>query len=158
MNVNKVFLMGRLTADPELKTSQNNVSVLRFTVAVNRRFVKQGQDNNSDQQRATVDFIDCVAFRQQAEFVGKYFKKGSAIIVFGSIQIDNYKDKNGNNARSFRIVVDEVSFGESKAGGGQNSPRDNFEIAQNKEPDAYTNAVDSDFFSEIKDMDDELPF
>lgn len=109
MNINKITLMGRLTADPELKMSQSNVPVLRFTVAVNRKIIKQNKDT-----RPTADFIDCVCFNKTAEFVSKYFKKGSVIIVFGSLQIENWKDKNGNSQRSPRVIVEEVLFGESK--------------------------------------------
>ena len=104
MNVNKVFLMGRLTADPELKVSAGNIPVLRFTIAVNRRM-----------KRDETDFIDCVAFRQNAELISKFFRKGSAIIVFGSIQVSNYTDREGRKQRSVNVVVDEVQFGEKKS-------------------------------------------
>ena len=148
MNVNKVFLMGRLTADPELKSSASGVSVMRFTVAVNRRLKKD-----------ETDFIECVAFRQTAEFISKYFRKGSSIIVFGSIQVDNWKDKEGNNQRSTRVVVDEVQFGESKRG-DSSSGRDMPALEEKKEPVAFSNADTSDVFDDIKDLedDDDLPF
>lgn len=152
MNINKVTLMGRLTADPELKFSQNNVPVLRFTVAVNRR---QFNKNDTEGSRATADFIDCVAFYKNAEFVSKYFKKGSCIIVFGSLQIESWKDKNGNNQRSARVVVDELQFGESR--------RDTGVGATPKESEAFSNIQDTDFFSEVEDLpkddaSDDLPF
>ena len=100
MNINKVFLMGRLTADPELRVSANgNVPVIRFTIAVSRRM-----------KRDETDFIDCVAFRQTAEFISKFFRKGSAIIAFGSIQVDNWKDKDGKNQRSTKVIVEEVQL------------------------------------------------
>ena len=108
MNINKVILMGRLTADPELKTSANNVSIVQFTVAVNRKYVSK--DSNERQ----VDFIDCTAFNRNAEFLSKYFRKGSSIIVFGNIQVDQWKDKEGHSRRTVRVIVDELQFGESK--------------------------------------------
>lgn len=149
MNINKVILMGRLTADPELKTSANNVSIVQFTVAVNRRYVSK--DSNERQ----VDFIDCTAFNRNAEFLNKYFRKGSSIIVFGNIQVDVWKDKDGHSRRSTRIIVDELQFGESKN-------RDSASSAPaSAEREGFSNASNSDFFSDIKDVDGgdaELPF
>ena len=135
--------MGRLTADPELKVSAGNVPVLRFTIAVNRRM-----------KRDETDFIDCVAFRQNAELISKFFRKGSAIIVFGSIQVSNYTDREGRKQRSVNVVVDEVQFGEKKS----DSPR--AASAERKdEPVAFSNAADSSVFDDIKDIaDEELPF
>lgn len=101
MNINKVILMGRLTADPELKVSGSGVNVLRFTVAVGRRA-----------KRDETDFIECVAFRNTAEFIARYFKKGSAIIVFGQLRVEPYTDKEGNKRVSTRVTVDEAQFGE----------------------------------------------
>lgn len=105
MNINKVILMGRLTADPELKQTANGVSVVQFTVAVNRAYSK-------DEQKT--DFLDCTAFNKKAEFLSKYFRKGSSVIVFGNIQVESFTDKDGNKRKSTRIIVDEVQFGESK--------------------------------------------
>lgn len=159
MNINKVILMGRLTADPELKMSQNNVPVLRFTVAVNRK-----QVNRNDQDgRASADFIDCVCFYKTAEFISKYFKKGSLIIVFGSLQIDVWKDKNGMSQRSARVMVDEVQFGESRRDSSNSSSFQRQAPATEKEAEAFTNIQDSDFFADVKDLpgdggDDDLPF
>ena len=159
MNINKITLMGRLTTDPELKMSQNNVPVLRFTVAVNRKATKQNMDENG---RPVADFIDCVCFYKTAEFVSKYFKKGSVIIVFGSLQIENWKDRNGNNQRSARVMVDEVMFGESRKDAAAYTPsraqQDSLPDNGNKEADVYSNIPDSDFFSDIKDIEDDLPF
>ena len=147
MNINKVFLMGHLTADPELKTSANNVSIVQFTVAVNRRYVSK--DSNERQ----VDFIDCTAFNRNADFLSKYFRKGSSIIVFGNLQVDTWKDKEGHNRRSTRVIVDELQFGESKN-------RDSAAAAP-ADREGFSNASNSDFFSDIKDVagnDAELPF
>ena len=149
MNINKFILMGRLTADPELRMSQSNVPNIRFTIAVNRRFTRQGET-------PAADFFNCVAFRSQAEFVSKYFKKGSVIIVFGSVQIDTWTDRNGVEHRTPNIMVDEVQFGESKSSGGSRS----FDRQEEpkKEGDAYSNALDNEFFADIKDIEGELPF
>ena len=149
MNINKVILMGRLTADPELKTSANNVSIVQFTVAVNRRYVSK--DSNERQ----VDFIDCTAFNRNAEFLSKYFRKGSSVIVFGNIQVDTWKDKEGHNRRSTRVIVDELQFGESKKGDTSAT------TAPVTDREGFSNASNSDFFSDIKDadgVDAELPF
>lgn len=151
MNINKVILMGRLTADPELKTSANNVSIVQFTVAVNRRYVSK--DSNERQ----VDFIDCTAFNRNAEFLSKYFRKGSSIIVFGNIQVDQWKDKEGHNRRTTRVIVDELQFGESKNRDSSASAV----IPTAGDREGFSNASNSDFFSDIKDVDGgdaELPF
>lgn len=147
MNINKVILMGRLTADPELKVSQSNVPVLRFTIAVSRRI-----------RREETDFIDCVAFRQTAEFISKFFRKGSAIIAFGSLQIENWTDRDGKKQRSARVVVDEVQFGEKRGDSDRGAvPADD----SRREPVAFSNASasNSDVFDDIKEIsDDDLPF
>lgn len=148
MNINKVFLMGRLTADPELKTAGNNVSIVQFTVAVNRRYVSK--DSNERQ----VDFIDCTAFNRNAEFLSKYFRKGSSIIVFGNIQVDVWKDKEGHNRRTTRVIVDELQFGESKN-------RDSSASGVPADREGFSNASNSDFFTDMKDADGadaDLPF
>ena len=147
MNINKIILMGRLTADPELRMSQSNIPNIRFSIAVNRRFTRQGEPQ--------ADFFSCVAFRSQAEFVSKYFKKGSPIIVFGSVQIDTWTDKNGVEHRTPNIMVDEVQFGESKSSSSRSF--DNADEPK-KESDAYSNALDNEFFADIKDIEGELPF
>jgi single-strand DNA-binding protein len=98
-NVNKVFLIGNLTKDPELRRTQSDLSVASFAVAVNRR----GKD-------AGVDFIDCTAWRNTADFVSKYFKKGDPILVVGSISTRSYKDKDGNNRKAVEVVADDVQF------------------------------------------------
>lgn len=101
--MNKAILMGRLTKDPELRTTQTGLSVCSFTVAVDRR----------GKEKAT-DFISCVAWRQTAEFISKYFTKGRMIAIVGSIQSRNYTDKNGNNRTAVEVLVDEVSFAGDK--------------------------------------------
>ena len=109
--INSVVIMGRLTADPELKTTNSGLSVTRFTVAVDRQYQKDKEKK--------ADFINVVAWRQTAEFVSRYFSKGSMIAVQGSIQTDKYKDKSGNSRTSFQVVADNVSFcGSKKETGG----------------------------------------
>ena len=103
---NLVILTGRLTADPELKTTQNGISVCKFTIAVERQY-RQGEERQAD-------FINVVAWRATAEFVSKYFKKGSMIGIEGSIQTRRYQDKDGNNRTAFEVVANNVQFVESK--------------------------------------------
>lgn len=107
--------MGRLTADPELKTTNSGVSVVSFSVAVDRNFVKQGEERQTD-------FIDVVAWRGTAEFVSKYFHKGSMIAIQGSMQTRMYEDKNGNKRKAFEVVADNVSFCGSKGESGSHEP------------------------------------
>lgn len=110
--LNKVFLMGRLTRDPELRTTQNGIPNCRITVAVDRDYVKQGEERKAD-------FIDVTCWRQQAEFVCKWFTKGKMILVEGKIQNNNYTDKNGNQVYSYAITADNVSFcGDKRSDGG----------------------------------------
>ena len=103
---NLVVLTGRLTADPELKTTQSNVSVTSFCIAVQRRY-KSGEE-------PITDFINIVAWRNTAEFVAKYFKKGNMIGIEGSIQTRKYTDKDGNNRVAFEVLAGNVQFVESK--------------------------------------------
>ena len=109
-NLNKVILGGRLTADPELRKTPQDASVTSFTIAVNRRFSRA----NSDGQQ-TADFINCVAWRQTAEFITQYFRKGSSICVIGSIQTRTWTDQNGQRRYATDVVVDEANFVDSKS-------------------------------------------
>ena len=113
--LNTVVIMGRLTADPELRTTASGLSVTSFSVAVDRRFQRQGEEKQTD-------FINVVAWRQTADFVSRYFHKGSMIAVQGSIQTRNYEDKNGNKRTAVEIVADNVSFCGSKAETGTGAP------------------------------------
>ncbi len=113
--LNSAIIMGRLTADPELRTTASGLSVTSFSVAVDRRFQRQGEEKQTD-------FINVVAWRQTAEFVSRYFHKGSMIAVQGSIQTRNYEDKNGNKRTAVEIVADNVSFCGSKAETGTGAP------------------------------------
>lgn len=136
---NLVVLTGRLTADPELKTTPNGISVTTFSIAVNRNY-------GSAEDRQT-DFINIVAWRKTAEFITKYFKKGSMIGIEGSIQTRRYQDKNGNNRTMFEVIANNVQFVESR--------RDS--AAPAGEPASFSNA-DVDDFTEIGGVDDDLPF
>ncbi len=113
--INKVILMGRLTADPELRQTQSGISSCRFTVAVDRRFA----DKNTGERQT--DFINVVTWRQQAEFVSRYFSKGRMIIVEGSIRNNNYTDNNGVKHYGYDVVADNVTFGETKSAAAANS-------------------------------------
>lgn len=109
--MNKVILMGRLTADPELRQTQSGISSCRFTVAVNRRFA----DKNTGERQA--DFISCTAWRQTAEFVSRYFKKGSMICVEGNLRTGSYADRNHPDVTHYTtdVFVDSVEFTGSKS-------------------------------------------
>lgn len=105
--MNKAILVGRLTADPELKATANGVSVCSFTVAVNRRFARAGEERKAD-------FINCVAWRQTAEFICNYFAKGRMIGLVGSIQTRDWTDADGRKRYATEIIADEAYFTESK--------------------------------------------
>lgn len=106
--LNCAVIIGRITANPELRTTPNGVSVTSFTVAVERSYQKAGEERQTD-------FINVVAWRNTAEFVSGYFRKGSMIAVQGSIQTRSYEDRNGNKRTAFEIVADNVSFCGSKS-------------------------------------------
>ena len=106
--LNHITIMGRLTRDPEIRYTQSQTPVTSFTLAVDRDF--GGRDGGEKQ----TDFIDCVAWRQTAEFVSKYFTKGSMAVVSGRLQLRDWEDQNGNKRRNAEVVVDSIYFGESK--------------------------------------------
>ena len=106
--LNVVAIMGRLVADPELRTTTQGHSVCSFRIACDRSYVQQGQQRQAD-------FIDIVAWRQQADFVSKYFQRGSMIAVEGSLQTRQYQDKNGNNRTAIEIVANNVNFAAPKS-------------------------------------------
>ena len=143
--LNCAIIMGRLTADPELRTTNNGTSVTSFTVAVDRSFVRAGEDRQTD-------FINVVAWRQSAEFVSRYFHKGSMIAVQGSIQTRNYEDKNGNKRTAVEIVADRVSFCGSKSESNTGSTRYDSAPAP-----SFSNG-DAGSFSVLPDDDDETDY
>ena len=129
--LNKCFLLGRLTKDPEIRRTNGGTAVTSFTLAVDRDFKTNGEKDT--------DFIDVVAWRNTAEFVSKYFSKGRMAIVEGRLQIRDWTDKNGNKRRTAEVVADNVYFGDSK--------RENREVPEYKQAD----------FAEISEEDGELP-
>lgn len=106
--LNHIVLQGRLTRDPELRQLPDGSSVLNFSMAVDRDYL-----NRESGERET-DFVDCVAFRGTAEFMDKYFKKGSMVLVSGRLRVRNWKDKDGYKRRSTEVIAENVYFGESK--------------------------------------------
>lgn len=103
--MNKIILMGRLVLDPEVRVSSAGLNIVRFSLAVDRKFSKEN----------TVDFINCTAFSKTAEFIEKYFKKGNKILLTGRLQQEQYTDKNGYKVNTYSVIADEVEFCESKA-------------------------------------------
>ena len=150
-NFNKVILGGRLTADPELKTTQSGIAVVSFSVAVNRRYTK-----NSGQQSET-DFFNVTAWRQTAEFVSRYFKKGSSICVVGTIQNNKWTDQQGATRYRTDIVADEVMFVDSRSESGSSFGGDDSDAFGGSTPSFSTPAGATPKFEEIK-TDDDLPF
>ncbi len=150
--LNKVILMGRLTANPELRQTPNGVSVATFSLAVERNYQQGGQ-------RQT-DFINIVAWRNTADFVSRYMTKGQLIAVEGSIQTRNYEDKSGNKRTAFEVVVDQAYFAESKRDTARQE-NNNFPIPNEiNEPQKGTGFSIGDIgdYEEIDTDDDDLPF
>ena len=122
LNLNKVVLAGRLTADPEMKQTTSGIHVCRFTLAVNRRYQQKNADGSPAGQQA--DFISIVAWRQTAEFICRYFRRGSAICICGSIQTRSWKDGSGATRYATEIVADEALFvGVKTDDGGEIAPQ-----------------------------------
>ena len=156
--LNKIFIMGRLTRDPELRRTQTGTPVASFTLAVDRDF-----KDKSTGERST-DFIDVVAWRQTGEFVSRYFTKGRMAVVEGRLQMRDWTDKDGNKRRTAEVVADQVYFGDSKrdgdgsysagysqggySAGGYSAPANS----------GYGAPMGGDQFAELSDDDGELPF
>lgn len=140
--LNHITIMGRLTRDPEMRTTQSGVAVASFTLAVDRDF--GGRDGGEKQ----TDFIDCTAWRHTAEFVSKYFSKGRMAVVSGRLQIDNYTDNDGNKRRSAKVIADNIYFGDSKKDGATSG--------QSDEAASFTPAPSG--FVQVDVDDGELPF
>ncbi len=137
--LNVVVLTGRLTADPELKTTSSGIAVCSFSIAVERRY-RSGEERQ-------VDFINIVAWRASAEFVSKYFKRGQMIAVEGSLQSRRYQDKDGKNRTVYEVVASNVQFADFKSVGA----------SSDDDAPSFSNASESDFV-EISGNDDDLPF
>ena len=147
--LNKIFIMGRLTRDPELRRTQSGTPVTSFSLAVDRDFKSQSGEKETD-------FIDVVAWRSTAEFVAKYFTKGRMAVVEGRLQMRDWQDRDGNKRRSAEVVADNVYFGESKRDSMASSGFD-----QTPPPVSYqapANPAASSDFSTLMDDDPDLPF
>ncbi|MDR2753265.1 MAG: single-stranded DNA-binding protein [Oscillospiraceae bacterium] len=157
--LNTVIVMGRLTADPEVKSTGSGISVCSFTVAVDRRMKSQSGERQAD-------FIRCVAWRERADFLARFFRKGSMVAVTGSLQVRNYEDKNGFKREAVEVVADHIDFtGEKSQGNAGGSYRDEVPLPpppparggqSNASAPAFSNAGAADF-DEIAG-DDDLPF
>ena len=163
--LNKVFIMGRLTRDPELRRTQTGTPVTSFSLAVDRDF-----KDKSTGERAT-DFIDVVAWRQTGEFVSRYFTKGRMAVVEGRLQIRDWTDKDGNKRRTAEVVADQVYFGDSRRdgdGGNYSAGYSQGGYSQGgwsaggysapAAPSGYGAPSGGDQFAELSDDDGELPF
>ena len=144
--MNKVILMGRLTRDPEVRYSQgeNSLAIARFTLAVDRRFKRQGEQD--------ADFISCVSFGKTAEFAEKYLKQGTKIAVTGRIQTGSYTNKEGQKVYTTEVMVEETEFAESKGSGSSDSGNSG---SIRPEP---SSAVGDGFMNIPDGIDEELPF
>ena len=163
--LNKVLLMGRLTHDPEIRTTQSGKLMVTFSIAVERDFTPQGQTKETD-------FINCVAWSSTADFIGRYFSKGSMIAVCGSLQIRSYTDRDGNNKTAANVVVETAYFtgekrseqsggGDGRGGsGGRNSNRSggrNDNIANGR--GGYSSRpAPKPTFTEMEEEPEDLPF
>ena len=164
--LNKIFIMGRLARDPELRRTQTGTPVARFTLAVDRDF----KDKNTGER--VTDWIDVVAWRQTAEFVSRFFTKGRMAVVEGRLQIRDWTDKEGGKRRSAEVVADQVYFADSKrdsdGGGYGNSSGGGYSYggggyssggsSAHSEPTGFDAPSGMDQFSDLTDDDGELPF
>jgi len=158
--LNHITLMGRLTRDPELRYTASQIPVASFSLAVDRDF--GGRDGGERQ----TDFIDIVAWRNTAEFVSKYFTKGSMAVVSGRLQIRDWTDRDGNKRRSAEVVAENVYFGESKRSredsGYQSAPRSSSRESYQSNSyggyQSFDSAPSGSAFSDLSDTDGELPF
>jgi single-strand DNA-binding protein len=139
--MNLILLCGRLTKDPEVRYGANNTAIARFSIAVDRRFKRDGQP--------TADFFNCTAFGKTGEFIEKYFRKGSKILLNGEMQNDNYKNKDGQMVYGFQVLVNNVEFAESKAESQQNGYAPQAAPAQQ---------ADTDFMQIPDGIEESLPF
>lgn len=160
--LNKIFIMGRLTRDPELRRTQSGTAVTSFSLAVDRDFKSQSGEKETD-------FIDVVAWRSTAEFVAKYFTKGRMAVVEGRLQLRDWTDRDGNKRRTAEVIADNVYFGDSKrdaeAGGyaapsgGFGAPAGGYAPPPAAPSGGYSAPMGGgDQFAELSDDDGELPF
>ena len=150
--LNKVFVMGRLTRDPELRRTQSGTAVASFSLAVDRDYKSQSGEKETD-------FFDVVAWRTTGEFVAKYFTKGRMAVVEGRLQVRQWQDKDGNNRRSTEIIAENIYFGDSKKDGSDNTG--NYGAQAYTAPDGgYAAPTGGAYggFAEIDAEDGDLPF
>lgn len=152
--LNHIDLMGRLVRDPELRYTQSQLPVVSFRIAVDRDF--GGRDGGEKQ----ADFIDIVAWRNTAEFVSKYFSKGSMAVISGRLQMRDWTDRDGNKRTSAEVVADNVYFGDSKRSRDDNAPPPRGESGNPNRGNyqSFDNAPSASAFSELSDTDGEMPF
>ena len=150
MAFNKVILVGNLTAQPELKTTASGLSVCNFSLAVNRRFAKQGEQ--------TVDYINVCAWRTSADFVGKYAKKGNSLVVCGSLQTRNYTNSQGQKVYITEVVADEVGFAGNNKSENGGEPRVSAPKSNAYVPGAYVGGNSGGFEPIEIAEDNSLPF
>ena len=157
--LNKIFIMGRLTRDPELRRTQSGTPVTSFSLAVDRDFKSQSGEKETD-------FIDVVAWRSTAEFVAKYFTKGRMAVVEGRLQIRDWQDRDGNKRRSAEVIADNVYFGDSRPSGGNGGSFNDGPAYAAPSAPAYSAPTGgysapvggSSDFAEIDEEDGDLPF
>ena len=151
--LNKIFIMGRLTRDPELRRTQSGTPVTSFSLAVDRDFKSQSGEKETD-------FIDVVAWRSTAEFVAKYFTKGRMAVVEGRLQIRDWQDRDGNKRRSAEVIADNVYFGDSRRDGGSDNGSGSYGGGYSAPAGGYAPAVGggASGFAEIDEEDGDLPF
>ena len=151
--MNKVILMGRLTRNPEVRYSagDSSMAIARYTLAVDRRFARRGEDNNG----ATADFISCVAFGRSAEFAEKYFHQGTKLVVTGRIQTGSYTNRDGQKVYTTEVIVEDQEFAESKNAASGNSDG-GYRLAERPAP---SSAIGDGFMNIPDGVEDEgLPF
>lgn len=167
--LNRIVLMGRLVANPELRHTQNGLAVTSFTLAVDRNFARSGEERSTD-------FIDIVAWRSSADFAAKYFSKGQLVAVDGTLQTRTYQDKNGVTRKAFEVIADKLHFAEKKRepytssdeygepGFSSQGAAGESNGSESLNESAKTNAGTADFksgnldFTELPTEDDDLPF
>ena len=143
--MNKAIEIGRLTRDPDVRYTDGGTSIARFTLAVDRRFKKPGEQE--------ADFISCIAFGKTAEFIEKYFHQGSKIVVEGRIQTGSYTNKDGQKVYTTDVVVENVEFGESKGSGAVSQPD-----GSRPDPSQASSPFGNGFMNIPDGIDEELPF
>ena len=148
---NKVILIGNLTADPELKQTPNGVSVTSFSIAVQRRFA-----NRNDAQAQTADFINIVAWRQQAEFICRFFKKGRPILIEGALQSRSWTANDGTKRYATEVIVDQANFVDSKPEGSASAGQSQY-VPDSYGAPSFESGASASKFEEAGD-DDNLPF